>query len=102
MAMDVGRCKRTLFDLTFNFHNLLNIFNKVDRYASDRNSWGFKWLFGLSLTRYDEYEKYWMSLPTPQTHLKISGFVCFLSKIKRMDNRNLYIESDICVGKFVQ
>jgi hypothetical protein len=34
-------------------------------------------LFGS--TRYDEYEKYWTSLSTPQTRLKISSFLHFLN-----------------------
>jgi hypothetical protein len=38
-----------------------------------------KWLFGLSRMHCGEYEKYRMS---PQTRLKISGFVHFPSKIK--------------------
>ncbi len=57
----------------------------MDRYVSDRNSWDFKRQFSLSLTRYDEFEKFWMSLSTPQTRLEISGFVYFHSKIKRID-----------------
>jgi hypothetical protein len=44
-----------------------------------------KWLFGLSWTRYDEYEKYWMSLSISQTRFKISGFVYFLIEILRID-----------------
>ncbi len=55
------------------------------RHVSDQNSWGFKWLFGLSGTRYDEYKKYRMCLSSPQTRLKISGFVYLQGKIKRID-----------------
>ncbi len=61
------------------------MFIKVDRYVSDRNSWGFKWPFGLSWTRYDEYKKYQMCLSTPQTRLKISSFLNLQGKIKRID-----------------
>ncbi len=76
-----------------------SIFSKEDRYVSDRNSWGFKWLFGLSLTRYDEYKKYRMCLSSPQTRLKISGFVNLQGKIKRIDcdsvKMNYFPESGI-------
>jgi hypothetical protein len=55
---------------------------KVDRYVSDQNSCGFKWLFGLSWNRYDEYEKYWMSLSTPQTCLEIQVLSIYNVKLK--------------------
>jgi hypothetical protein len=65
--------------------NFFNIFIKAVRHVSDQNFWGFKWLFGLSWTRYDVYKKYRMCLSSPQTRLKIPCFVNLQGKIKRID-----------------